>query len=104
MYSFIETKLFTRLVAEYLSDEEYRKLQSALIEHPNVGDVVPGSGGVRKIRWRAPGRGKSGGYRVMYFTRLREGLIYLLTIYPKNVSENIPVHILRQLRKEIEDA
>ena len=57
VYSFIETRLFTRLVGEYLSDDEYRELQRALVANPNAGDVVPGSGGLRKLRWRAAGRG-----------------------------------------------
>jgi mRNA-degrading endonuclease RelE of RelBE toxin-antitoxin system len=104
LYSFIETGLFTRLVTEYLSDEEYGKLQSALIENPTAGDVVPGSGGVRKLRWRASGRGKRGGYRVIYFVRPTHGVVWMLTIYPKNVAENIPAHVLRQIRKEVDDA
>ena len=103
MYSFIETRLFTRLVSEYLSDDEYRELQKALIADPAAGDVVPGSGGVRKLRWRAAGRGKRGGYRVIYFARMAEGVIWMLTMYPKNVAENIPAHVLRQIRKEVED-
>lgn len=65
VFSFIETKLFTRLVQDYLTDDEYRELQTMLIEQPEAGDVIPGSGGVRKVRWRAPGRGKRGGYRVI---------------------------------------
>jgi hypothetical protein len=104
VYSFIETKLFTRLVTGYLSDDEYRELQSALIEDVNAGDLVPGSGGVRKLRWRAAGRGKRGGYRVIYFARPAHGVIWMLTIYPKNVAENIPAHVLRQIRKEVEGA
>ena len=104
MFSFIETKLFTRLVGEYLSDDEYRLLQAALIADPNAGDVVPGSGGVRKLRWRARGRGKRGGYRVIYFVKPALGVIWMLTIYPKNVAENIPAHVLRQIRKEVDDA
>lgn len=103
MYSFIETKLFTRFVDDYLSDEEYRELQVALIGNPNAGDVVPGSGGVRKLRWRAAGRGKRGGYRVIYFAKLAQGVIWMLTMYPKNVAENIPAHVLRQIRKEVDD-
>lgn len=103
MYSFIETRLFTRLVAEYLSDDEYRELQKALIANPAAGDVVAGSGGLRKLRWRAAGRGKRGGYRVIYFARVAQGVIWMLTMYPKNVTENIPAHVLRQIRKEIED-
>jgi mRNA-degrading endonuclease RelE of RelBE toxin-antitoxin system len=66
MFSFIETQLFSRLVQEYLSDDEYRALQATLIENPEAGSVISGSGGVRKLRWAAPGRGKRGGYRIIY--------------------------------------
>ena len=104
MLSFVETRLFTPLVQEYLSDEEYQALQEFLTEHPEAGDVIPGSGGVRKIRWGGRGRGKRGGYRVIYFARLAQGQIFMLTIYPKSVTENIPAYRLRQIRKEIEDA
>ena len=104
MYSFIETKLFTRLSSELLSDDEMRELQVALLGNPHAGDVVPGTGGVRKLRWKARGRGKRGGYRIIYFARLAQGHIWMLTMYPKNVAENIPAHILRQIRKEIDDA
>jgi mRNA-degrading endonuclease RelE of RelBE toxin-antitoxin system len=103
MYSFIETRLFTRLVDEYLSDDEYRELQKTLVANPEAGHVVPASGGVRKLRWRALGRGKRGGYRVIYFARIAQGVIWMLTMYPKNVAENIPTHVLRQIRKEVED-
>ena len=103
VYSFIETRLFTRLVTEYLSDDEYRELQKALIASPDAGDVIPGSGGVRKLRWRAVGRGKRGGYRVIYFSRIAQGVIWMLTMYPKNVADNIPAHVLRQIRKEVEN-
>ena len=101
--SFVETKLFTRLVHQYLTEDEYAAVQTFLSNYPNSGDVIPGSGGVRKLRWQAPGRGKRGGYRLIYFARLARGLIYMLTMYPKNVAENIPAHVLRQIRKEIED-
>ena len=103
MFSFIETRLFTRLVQEYLDDDEYRELQKGLMENPETGNIIPGSGGLRKVRWRAPGRGKRSGYRVIYYARLRQGVILMLTMYPKNVAENIPAHILRQIRKEVED-
>jgi hypothetical protein len=65
--------------------------------------VIPGSGGVRKLRWPAPGRGKRGGYRVIYYVRREHGVIWMLTIYPKNVVENIPAKVLRQIREELED-
>ena len=103
MFSFIETRLFTKLVLEYLSDEEYSALQAALMGAPEAGPVIPGSGGVRKLRWGASGRGKRGGYRVIYYVRRAHGVIWLLTMYPKNVAENIPAHVLRQIAKEVED-
>ena len=103
MYTFIESRLFTRLVQEYLPDQEYSELQRSLMGNPEAGDVVPGSGGIRKLRWGAPGRGKSGGYRVIYFVKRTSGVFWMLTIYPKNVKDNIPAQILRQIRKEVED-
>ena len=103
MFSFIETRLFTKLVLEYLSEEDYAALQEALMRAPEAGPVIPGSGGVRKLRWAAPGRGKRGGYRVIYYVRRAHGVIWMLTMYPKNVAENIPAHVLRQISKEVED-
>ena len=103
MFSFIETRLFTKLVLDYLSDEEYSALQEALMRSPEAGPVIPGSGGVRKLRWGAPGRGKRGGYRIIYYVRRAHGIIWMLTMYPKNVAENIPAHVLRQIAKEVED-
>ena len=102
MISFVETRLFTRLVQEYLSDDEYSALQQALLHDPEAGAIVPGSGGVRKLRWGVAGRGKRGGLRVIYFLRTRQGQIWMLTIYPKNVAENIPAHVMRQIREEID--
>ena len=102
MISFVETKLFTRLVQLYLSDEEYSLLQTELATNPDVGSVIPGSGGVRKMRWGVAGRGKRGGLRVIYFLRSRAGQIWMLTLYPKNVADNIPANVLRQIKDEID--
>ncbi len=103
MFSFIETRLFTRLVSEYLSDEEYSRLQHELMSNPEAGAVIKGSGGVRKIRWAVAGRGKRGGYRVIYFTRRTGDVIWMLTMYPKNITDSIPGHVLKQIREEIEN-
>lgn len=87
---------------QYLSDESYAQLQAELIANPEKGAVIRGSGGVRKIRWAAEGRGKSSGYRVIYFVRNIHGMIWMLTIYPKNVADSIPGHVLKKIREEIE--
>ena len=102
MYSFVESRLFTRLVGDYLSDDEYARLQVALSESPDRGAIVPGSGGVRKLRWAQPGRGERGGVRVIYYARTHEGVIWMLTIYAKNEEQNIPAHVLRKIREEFD--
>ena len=102
MFSFIETRLFSELIGEHLSDDEYASLQKKLVANPQAGALIPGSGGVRKIRWAVRGRGKRGGVRVIYYTKIHEGLIWMLTIYPKNVTENIPAHVLRKIKGEID--
>lgn len=103
MFSFVETRLFTKLVQEYLSDEEYSRLQLALIENPESGAVIRGSGGIRKLRWAAPGRGKRGGYRVIYYLTKPKGIVWMLTMYPKNVADSVPTTVLRQIREELDD-
>lgn len=103
MFTFIETRLFTRLLANYLSDDEYRELQATLSDAPESGSVIPGSGGVRKLRWSIRGRGKRGGLRVIYYLRVGREEIWMLALYPKNVTDNIPAHILKRIREEIED-
>jgi mRNA-degrading endonuclease RelE of RelBE toxin-antitoxin system len=100
---FIEASAFTRYIYDYLSDEEYLGLQSFLLQYPEAGKVVPGSGGIRKLRWAVAGRGKRGGVRIIYYFRRQRDEIWLLTVYAKNEFENVPTHILRQIAKEIED-
>lgn len=103
MFEFVETPFFTRALEHYLDDDEYSKLQHRLIEHPGAGAVVPGSGGIRKLRWAVAGRGKRGGLRVIYYLRSTRGEIWMLTLYGKNVRENIPAHFLKQMKEAIDD-
>ena len=100
---FIETTAFTKYVYDYLSEDEYLGLQSYLLQYPEAGRAVPGSGGVRKVRWAISGKGKSGGVRVIYYFKRQDNEIWLLTIYSKSEIENIPSHVLRQIAKEIEN-
>jgi len=76
---------------------------SWLAAHPDYGDVIPGSGGCRKVRWKLPGTGKRGGVRVIYYLQMNDGLIWLLVIYTKSVQGNIPPRFLRQIKEAIEN-
>lgn len=99
----IEAPPFTKRVGLYLDHDEYLALQWALLMRPQAGAIIPGSGGIRKLRWAGKGRGKRGGLRVVYYWRNSSGEIWLLSIYAKNEMENIPLNELRELRKEIDD-
>jgi mRNA-degrading endonuclease RelE of RelBE toxin-antitoxin system len=100
---FIEATAFSKYVYDYLSEDEYLGLQSFLLQYPESGKVVPGSGGIRKVRWAISGKGKSGGVRVIYYFKKKDDEIWLLTIYSKSERATIPAHILRQIAKEIEN-
>lgn len=102
VYTFVETKLFTRLIDEYLSDDEYAALQLSLAVNPEAGDVIKGTGGIRKMRWAGRGRGKRGGLRVIYYLRLQNGQIWLLTVYAKNVRDDIPASVLKKIKEELD--
>ena len=100
--TFVETKLFTRLVYSYLTEEEYGQLQNRIAANPGAGDVIPGSGGVRKLRWRASGRGTRGGIRVIYYLRLSQGQVWMLTLYAKNEAESMSRSVLKSIKEEID--
>jgi mRNA-degrading endonuclease RelE of RelBE toxin-antitoxin system len=102
LLEFIELPNFTRHVHSYLSDESYQGLQTYLMYYPDAGALVPASGECRKIRWGMEGRGKRGGARIIYYWQRANDEIWMLTIYSKNEEENIPAHILRRFREEID--
>jgi hypothetical protein len=102
MITFIETSLFTSLVSEYLTDDEYREMQNYLIVRPDAGNLIQGSGGIRKLRWARTGMGKSSGVRTLYYWAKSQEEIYLLTMYNKNEQENIDSATLKRITKELE--
>jgi len=100
MFEFIESPIFERLINDYLDDESYGALQAALSQWPEAGDLIPRSGGCRKLRWSVVGAGKRGGLRVIYYVKLRDGRIWLLAIYGKGATDNIPAHLLKAWKEE----
>jgi hypothetical protein len=80
----IETPVFTRRVQELLTDEDYRRLQAALINRPPAGILIQGSGSLRKVRGALPGRGKSGGVRVISYWAVEQGQLLMLFMFAKN--------------------
>lgn len=104
---FFETPLFTRLLADYLTDESYRELQTVLMLKPELGDIMPGTGGFRKLRWQDQrrGKGKRGGLRVIYYYLTADRQIWFFTIYDKNEATDLrpaEKQILKQaIQKEL---
>lgn len=84
-----ETTVFTRQVKQLLDAESYRLLQLKLVADPEAGALVPGTGGLRKIRWQGSGRGKRGGIRAIYYWAGQVDVILMLLAYPKNEQEDL---------------
>jgi hypothetical protein len=99
---FVEMPTFTRLVRTLMDDDEYAKLQLALIRRPDWGKAIPGGGGLRKPRWAGSGRGKRGGLRVIYYWQTADDQIWWLLAYPKNERENLSHDEIRQLKRLVE--
>jgi hypothetical protein len=102
---FIEAPLFTRLLGRYLEDDEYQRLQLSLTLDPEAGDVMPGTGGCRKLRWadRRRGKGKRGGLRVIYYLLVKDMQIWLLTLYDKDEAVDLSAREKRLLKAAIEE-
>ena len=95
---FLETPVFTRRIKELVDDDQYRQLQLRLLAHPDAGDLIRGSGGLRKIRLGVAGRGKRGGSRVIYYWITAKAQIYMLLVYAKNEQDDLMEEQLKELR------
>ena len=100
---FIEVPAFTPRVLRYLGEESYARLQNHLLDHPESGAIIPGSRGLRKVRWAAKGRGKRGGVRVIYYWHVLPEVITFLDIYPKNEKEDLSKREIRLLNMLLEE-
>jgi hypothetical protein len=96
---FIETPIFTTDVRRLLSDEEYAGLQQHLVSQPDAGDVIAGTGGLRKVRWSATGKGKRGGTRVIYYHVVSQAQIRMILIYRKGIKDDLTPREKLVLRK-----
>lgn len=103
VFTFIESSIFERIRPVYLDDDEYSELQQYMMQNAEIGELIPRSGGVRKMRWTRAGMGKRGGLRVIYYVRYKPNEFWMLTLYAKATRENVPAHILRQLLEVFRD-
>ncbi|PKO22664.1 MAG: hypothetical protein CVU38_08170 [Chloroflexi bacterium HGW-Chloroflexi-1] len=99
----VETSVFTRQVQALLSDDEYRQLQAVRVERPDLGPVIPGGGGIRKVRWATRGQGKRGGARVIYYWAVAHDQLLMLFMYAKSEQEDLTPGQIKILRKVVED-
>ena len=100
---FIETYVFTSSLRRHLDDEQYRALQLALALRPEQGALIPGGGGLRKLRWGAEGRGKRGGVRTIYYWAVDDDLCYMLFMYAKNEQGDLTATQLRALARVVRE-
>jgi mRNA-degrading endonuclease RelE of RelBE toxin-antitoxin system len=100
----VETSIFTKEITRILSDDEYRQLQYFLVANPQSGDVIKGSGGLRKMRWKTKGRGKSGGIRTIYYYHQDESMLLMIYVYEKSKTENLTPKQIEILRKTFMEA
>ena len=102
MHTVIETEIFTKYAAGVWNEATYSEFVTYIAANPLVGDIIPQSGGCRKVRWARQGTGKSGGVRVIYFFTVHECVV-LLIVYAKSKFDNLPAHILKSLKDEVEN-
>lgn len=98
----IETSVFTRQVQKLLTADEYKELQLALVERPDLGAIIVGSGGLRKVRWSSRGRGKRGGVRIIYYWAVAQDRILMLLMYAKSEQDDLSREQIQALRSIVE--
>jgi mRNA-degrading endonuclease RelE of RelBE toxin-antitoxin system len=99
----LETPIFTQRIQRFLPDDEYRLLQHQLVAKPDTGKIIPGSGGLRKMRWSVSGRGKRGGIRIIYYWAVAQDRILMLFVYPKSEQDDLTPTQLRTLKRIIDE-
>ena len=102
MQTVVESPIFEKLWPLYWDEDERGEFASYIAANPEAGDIIRGSGGERKVRWSRPGTGKSGGVRIIYLLQLEQGKGYLLTMFAKSKMENIPLAVLKEIRRALE--
>ena len=95
----LETSVFTKQITQLVSDEDYQHLQRVLVINPLAGALIKNSGGLRKLRWRIEGRGKSGGIRVIYYYVTADSKVFMLVAYDKSKKDDLTQKELAILRK-----
>ena len=98
-----QTPIFEKHAAKIWSDEELDQFVNWIANNHLAGDVIPGSGGLRKVRWSASGRGKRGGARIIYYNVSKRGTIWLLIAYTKAKFDNLSPNLLKELRNAIDE-
>ena len=103
---FIETSVFTRIITQLMSDDEYRSVQEAMLVQPGIGNIIKGTGGLRKFRWKSGNTGKRGGSRLIYYWQVSEETFYMIYAYTKNQQSDLTDsqrQILSELVKELKN-
>lgn len=95
----VETSHFTKRIIDILNDDDYKDFQQFLVTHPDSGDVIPGSGGLRKVRWSVSGKGKRGGARVIYYSCVAKEMLLMLFVFKKNERTDLTKEQIKVLRE-----
>lgn len=101
MFTVVETPTFSKLCVDYWTEDERGAFAAWIAANPEAGDVIPGSGGCRKVRWSRAGSGKRGGVRVIHYNQLADGRIYLLLVYAKSAQDNVSAKVLLKIKEAL---